>query len=269
MKSVKKLFFYTIAYLFILGIASCKKDDTLRYNNVSIGNLVDGRFISDQGNAFNMVEMNTTVDLTKFRRGLMRCDVLKEVGNKEYDVRVNYMDSIFTKSPVLASIANTEEEKQVEDPIHIEQLWISGGYINLYIMFEIQINPSLKNSKHMINLVLDDSSQEAGKYTFTLRHNSFGETFAPQNTDAVNAEISTHTDKTPSWGFAGCYVSFPISELISEQTAELTLNWKSHIINGNAWRADIEDKSYKISYNKDEFEHAPLITKTKTTAQVE
>ena len=198
----------------------------------------------------------------------MKCDVLKEVGKNEYDVRVHYMDTIFTKSPVQASIADTDDDKKVEDPIHIDQLWISGGYINLYIMFEIQINPTLTNSKHMINLVLDDSTNETGKYTFTLRHNSFGETFASQNAEAADAEISAHGEGTPNWGFAGCYVSFPISELISDKTAEITLSWKSHIIYGNAWRAEVEDKSYKISYSKDEFEHAPLIAKSKTTAQV-
>ena len=36
--------------------ASCHKDDTLRYNNVTMGNVVAGTFISDQGNAFNVVE---------------------------------------------------------------------------------------------------------------------------------------------------------------------------------------------------------------------
>lgn len=161
----------------MLNTTSCKKDDTLRYGNVTMGNLVDGKFISDQGNTFNMVEMNTTVDLKKFRRGIMQCDVLRETGEKEYDVRVTYMDTVFTKAPVLASIAAEDEEMMVEDPIYIDQRWISGGYLNMYIIFEIQVNPILKDSKHMINLVADDSAAETGKYTFTLRHNAFGETF--------------------------------------------------------------------------------------------
>jgi hypothetical protein len=60
-----------IAGLIVFNVSSCKKDDTLRYGNVTMGNLVDGKFISDQGNTFNMVEMNTSVDLKNFRRGIM------------------------------------------------------------------------------------------------------------------------------------------------------------------------------------------------------
>ena len=256
MKMLKKVFFFILTCTLILNMASCQKDDTLRYDNITLGNLVDGKFISDQGNTFNMVEINTPVDLKKFRRGIMICDVLREVGEKEYDVRVNYMDTVFTKSPIAASLAAEDDEKIVEDPIHIEQLWISGGYINMYIAFEIQINPTLKDSKHMINLVLDDSNDTEGKYTFTLRHNSFGETFAETTSPDV-PEVSTLSNNVLNWGFAGSYVSFPISELIKEETAEITLNWKSHIITEFAWSAKTEDKTAKIKYSKEYFEHVP------------
>ena len=95
---------FIICIIATILTVSCKKDDTLRYGNVTMGNLVDGKFISDQGNTFNMVEMNATVDLKKFRRGIMRCDVLREVGENEYDVRVTYMDTVLTKKPVAASV---------------------------------------------------------------------------------------------------------------------------------------------------------------------
>lgn len=268
MNSIKKVLFYTISCLLVLGLASCKKDDTLRYNNITMGNLVNGKFISDQGNTFNMVEMNSTVDLKKFKRGIMSCDVLREVGEKEYDVRVNYMDTVFTKTPILASVAAEDPEKTVSDPIHIEQLWVSGGYINMYIVFEIQINPMLENSKHMINLVLDDSKKESGKYSFRLRHNSFGETFVQLDTENTVPEVTTQADSQINWGFAGSYVTFPISEIIKDQTAEITLNWTSHIITEFAWSAKTEEKSYKISYSKDYFEHAPLTIKSKTSVPV-
>ena len=253
---------------------SCKKDDTLRYGNVTMGNLVDGKFISDQGNTFNMVEMNATVDLKKFRRGIMRCDVLREVGENEYDVRVTYMDTVLTKKPVAASVALTDPEKVVEDPIHIEQLWVAGGYINMYVVFEIQVNPFLKDSKHMVNLILDDTAKENGTYTFTLRHNAFGATFAKANEDEKDkegddqVEIAPLAENSVSWGFAGSYVSFPIADLISEKSSEITLKWKSHVITGNSWSSSVEDKTYKFTYSKDYFEHAPLNIKSKVAAQV-
>ena len=45
----------TIAAL-LFAAASCKKDDTLRYNNVTMGNIEGETIVSDQGNIFNIIE---------------------------------------------------------------------------------------------------------------------------------------------------------------------------------------------------------------------
>lgn len=250
-------------------LISCKKDDTLRYGNVTMGNLVDGKFISDQGNVFNFAEMLVSTDLEKFRRGIMQCDVLREVGENEYDVRVTYLDTVFTKAPVKASIAAEDPEKVVEDPIHIEQLWVSGGYVNMYIAFQVQIFPALKESKHMINLVLDDSSEKPGEYVFTLRHNAFGETVTqPDNkTEEEEGEVSTSSNPI-SWGLAGSYVSFPIADLIGEDNATVKFKWLSHVITGNFWSSATEQRSHSVSYSKDYFEHAPLNIKSRSVVRV-
>ena len=41
------------------ALISCKQDETLMYNNMTMGNVIDGTFVSDQGNIFNIVERNT------------------------------------------------------------------------------------------------------------------------------------------------------------------------------------------------------------------
>lgn len=270
MKIFKRIIICIIAGLFLFNMTSCRKDDTLRYGNVTMGNRVNGKFVSDQGNTFNLVEINAEINFDKFRRGIMQCDVLRKVGEKEYDVRVTYLDTVLTKAPVMASIAADEADKTVEDPIHIEQLWVAGGYINMYVMFEIQVDPFLQDSKHMVNLVLDDSTNEEGKYTFTLRHNAFGETFKPKDDEGqVEPQtISTRAENPVNWGFAGSYVSFPIADLIEDKTTEITLNWTSHIITDFAWSATTEQKSDKFTYSKDTFEHAPLNIKTRTSVPV-
>ena len=43
-------------------VSSCQKDDTLQYNNATMGNIVDGRFVSDQGNIFNVVGRKSEPD---------------------------------------------------------------------------------------------------------------------------------------------------------------------------------------------------------------
>lgn len=268
MRLFKRIIFYTIAGLILINMVSCKKDETLRYGNVTMGNRVNGKFISDQGNTFNLVEINAEINFDKFRRGIMQCDVLRQAGEKEYDVRVTYLDTVLTKAPVMASAVAEDAEKTVEDPIHIEQRWVSGGYLNLYVVFEIQVDPFLKESKHMVNLVLDENESKEGEYVFTLRHNAFGETFKQKETTETVPEVSTMSDDSVSWGFAGSYVSFPIADLIDENDAKITLKWKSHVITDFAWSAKVEDKKAELAYSKDAFEHAPLNIKTKNAVQV-
>ena len=261
---MKKIF----ASLLIAAIAlsSCKKDDTICYNNVTMGNVVNGSFISDQGNTFNIVENNSGKQLENDKRLIVACDVLRQVSGKEneYDVRLNQFVSVFTKNPVKLSEI-TDDERKVENPICINDLWFAGGYVNMYIMFLVKED---SKTTHMINLVLDDSKKESGKYSFRLRHNSFGETFVQLDTENTVPEVTTQADSQINWGFAGSYVTFPISEIIKDQTAEITLNWTSHIITEFAWSAKTEEKSYKISYSKDYFEHAPLTIKSKTSVPV-
>lgn len=268
MKIFKRIIFYIIAGVILFNIVSCKKDETLRYGNVTMGNRVNGKFISDQGNTFNLVEINTKINFDKFRRGIMQCDVLRQAGEKEYDVRVTYLDTVLTKSPVMADVAAQDPEKTVEDPIHIEQRWISGGYLNLYVVFEIQTDPFLKDSKHMVNLVLDESESKEGEYVFTLRHNAFGETFKEKDKENLVPDVNTKADNSINWGFAGSYVSFPIADLIEEKEAKVTLKWKSHVITDFAWSAKVEDKKIDLTYSKDAYEHAPINIKTKTAAKV-
>ena len=55
---------------------------------------------------------------------------------------------------------------------------------------------------------------------------------------------------------------------IKEKTAEITLNWTSHVITDFAWSATTEQKNTKLNYSKDMFEHAPLNIKTRTSVPV-
>ena len=51
MKVIAKSIIFIMAA--IAALTSCKKDDTLRYYNNTMGNVVDGTFTSDQGNIFS------------------------------------------------------------------------------------------------------------------------------------------------------------------------------------------------------------------------
>jgi hypothetical protein len=262
-------------------MASCAKDDTIRYNNITLGNFVGDKFVSDQGNEFTIVENMTGEKFDGIKRAIMQCDVLRKVQGTEngYEVRVHYVGEVLTKSPVETAVAAADPEKIVEDPIKIEDAWISGGYLNMYVMFEIQAYPPKENSKHMVNLVFDENGTGSGKYTMTLRHNAYGETLPTDSADNDNSneessdedsdnddggEMETQGQNLIQWGLTGAYVCFQISDLIQENEAEITLKWNEHIIVENIWTAKTHERTADLSYSKDNFEQAPLELNSKT-----
>jgi len=230
---------------------SCQQDDTLQYNNVTMGNVVDGTFVSDQGNIFNVVEQNCIGKIDTMKRAMVVCDVLRksEGGEGRYDVRLNRLFSVLAKDPLTMS-GITDEDALVKDPVHIKEIWYSGGYLNMYLM--VPIENGSKNP-HLINLVVDDSASTGTSYTMELRHNGFGEVWSEKEADFV---------------LAGAYVSFPIGKVISGNTADVTLKWKWHKEVGNGWNLETVDYEVKFNWKRSSFEQAPLSLASKTVTEV-
>ena len=82
MSNIRKSFIYIAAILSFAAV-SCQLDDTLYYNNLTMGNVVDGRFLSDQGNIFNIVEQNCGGNLSQEKRAIVLCDVQKPCNSKQ------------------------------------------------------------------------------------------------------------------------------------------------------------------------------------------
>jgi hypothetical protein len=226
----------------ILGLSamSCNNDETLLYNNTTLGNYVDGTYTSDQGNIFNIVSQECKDKIDTMYRALTICDVLKKTeGGKEneYDVHMTFMMEILVKD-IIALGTELEDDVKVEDPINIERLWISGGYINMIISFPFKD----ASVKHMVNLVQQESG-EAGTYSFRLTHNAFED--AIKDGEVAGYEVS------------GGYISFPINSLMKEEEATLKISW-----NGFSVTNLEQTKECKVEgvYKKDGFEHAPLTT---------
>lgn len=237
MNRIKGIIIVLTAVLAALSAGSCAKDDTLYYNNVTMGNIVDGRFVSDQGNTFNIVEDLTIGKIDTLKRVLISCDVLNVTkgAKSEYDIRLNQFAPVLDKKPVAAEDA-VAEEMLVQDPIHIEQLWYSGGYINMLLR-----NPRSANNsqKHLINLVW---SKENNAYVFNLRHNAFGDVYQEGSTNMT---------------LAGSYVSFPISSLIKEDSAVIKINWKWYKSAGSAWSSEVVDYNVEYDWKRGGFEQTP------------
>lgn len=242
MKKIKGIIIALAAGMLVS--ASCTKVATeLRYNNATMGNVVDGRFTSDQGNLFNVVEQNCSGKLDTMQRAFVICDVIKatEGATSEYDVRLNYMTPVLTKDPISSS-EPLDPSAQKEDPLLLSDLWISGGYVNLYITVPI----ARKDNKiHTMNFILDETEEEKGTYTFIIRHDAAG-------------EVLSETSDNSNLVLAGAYASFPVSSIIKEDSAKIKIKWKSYVVVGqNAVSAKTTDYTVERQYKKGAFEHVP------------
>lgn len=221
-----------------LCAASCQKDDTLYYGNFTMGNVVDGRFVSDQGNTFNVVEQLCSGQLDTMKRAIMVCDVLNETEGKEneYDIRLTQLSSVLTKTPLTLEEA-AEGDAAVKNPVLIDRFWYSGGYINMYVVVPFD---SSKKVKHLINLV--HSVGEDGNIVLELRHNAFSDL-----RDDTNSKMT----------LGGTYVSFPILDVIKKDSAKIIVKWLWYETAGMAYSS--VEKEYSVEYNwkRDGFEQVP------------
>ena len=240
---MRKILFASLAAL--IALISCKEDETLAYNNVTMGNIEGDCIVSDQGNTFEITESLVKADLTEFKYGrvILSCDVLKKTAENRYSIRLTNIASVLSKPVVYAdSITPEADSLNVDNPIIIQDIWYGGGYINMLILFAIK---SESQKRHLINLIYNGvvtDENELENYTFTLRHNAYGD--VPTEDDVE--------DYRSSYG----YVSFPVAELIKGDKATITLNWHSHKFkNGAYMMLESEQEKYKVDWTRTGYEH--------------
>jgi hypothetical protein len=229
----------------IIGLASvsCSKgDDTLRYNNATMGNVKDGAIISDQGNRFNIVDQTCEGKIDTMQRVFVVCDVLRNTegaSEKDYDIRLNVLVPVLAKDAVRAT-SITEGNELKNDPILLSNIWISGGYLNAYIMIPVKAGSKIK---HRIDLEYDDLAQNDGSYAFTFRHDASGEVLTESND--YNMQIA--------YG----YVSFPIASIIKEDNAKIKITWLSHKTDAGIIFSDIQEYTTELIYSNETYQHVP------------
>lgn len=242
---MKKIITAIIAVAALVA-ASCSKDDTLRYNNTTMGNVVNGRFISDQGNIFDVVDQTCAGKLDTMYRAFIICDVLnqKEGTENEYEVRLNHISPVLTKDAIRSSEITAENEL-ANDPIVLQGYWVSGGYLNIYLAVPIVSGSKIK---HYINFVYDDTTQEEGSYTINIRHDGTGEEF----NETMEGQVI----------LASAYASVPVSSIIKEDNAKIILKWLSHKITGNSVSlTESLELTREVQYSKETYQQIPAEAK--------
>lgn len=223
-----------------LSAVSCTKDTTIRYNNATMGNVVNGIFTSDQGNIFTIVDQTCPGKLDTMKRAFVICDILsqKTGTEKEYEVRMNYISSVLTKEAIYTSSLTKE---MVNDPIVLHDYWVSGGYLNIYFSVPVV---SDSNVKHYINFEYDDTTQADGTYTIFIRHDGTGEVFNESNEGKIQ--------------LAYAYASVPVASIIKENNAKIVVKWLSHRIMGNTISLkETAEVVREVLYSKDAYQQVP------------
>ena len=234
MISIGKIF--SVALASVMVLASCQKDDTLHYSNITMGNFVDGVFVSDQGNRFNIKEQTCEGIPDTLKRAIITCDVLAKTGEDAYDIRLNGFSGVFTKEPV-DSTAVTDSTVFAEDPLMIHEMWYSGGYINMYVLIPLKIG---SGHAHLINLVRNDEASVPGVYEFTLKHNAFG-------------EVATPGDM--SYTLGGTYASFPAAGMFTEDEADIIIRWNAGKSDDTASETGSQSNFLVYKWKRGGYEH--------------
>lgn len=243
MRKITKAIIAIATCITVLAAASCTKDETLRYNNATMGNVINGTFTSDQGNIFTIVDQTCPGKLDTMKRAFVICDVLSQkAGSKnEYEVRMNYISPVLTKNAILTS-GITEGQELVNDPIILQSYWVSGGYLNIYFAVPVVADSKIR---HSINFEYDDTATtEDGTYTISIRHDGTGEEFNESNEGKIQ--------------LAYAYASVPVASIIKEDNARIVLKWLSHRIMGNTISlTETTEFKREVLYSKDSYQQTP------------
>ena len=232
---IKRIISSVFVALGLIAATSCSKDNTLQYNNLTLGFVESGRFVSDNGNIFNVVENLTKDDVAKYegQRIVTVCDVLNRTENKEkeYDVRLKYLAVPYMRDAVKDYEAMEHTDLLVEDPVYIESVWVSGGYLNIMFAHEYKINST---AEHLFNIVVNTEIAEDRTILVSFRHNAYGETY--EKLGSNNCAFKTDVIAT-----------FPLETMVEspEDYTDMKISFKWYM-NETPNPSEIRDYTYTV-----------------------
>lgn len=225
MKNILKLSFVMLAAAFVFG--SCS-DDGYSVNNLSwgygtvvsayeAGTTTDFAIELDGGSRLVILE-NTISNVMVKSGDRVRAyfsvwgDDKREDGTMIYYVRLNGLDMITSKEPILQSIIDENEALDQElgdDVIEIDGIKSSGRYINVYYSYPSTLRPA---EPHIINLAHNDIETEDGRVVLTFRHNGFD-------------DVVTEEEHTGFYLYEGM-MSFDLLSLVPAEGGEVDVLFK-------------------------------------------
>lgn len=249
MNKISQAVISAIAGASIMAAASCSQDNTLQYGISAIGNISGSSFKSDSGTILDIEEYACAEHLDDNDRAFIIYDVLNKSPHREaYGIRIRKAYKAIVKDPLHASALSGNEEMQREDPVKVTDIWISGGYVNMYVM--LPVIPG-SGTVHSVNLVLDDRDSGTAGYSFIIRHNASGETIGETGQERFVLQ--------------GGFISFPITGILTEDNIPVTFRWKWYKSAGDTGiTSETEENILEGIFRKSRFGHAPASPSGKT-----
>lgn len=189
--------------------ASCLKSETILYREITMAQVTGPtQFVTDVGLTYNVIENPFGIEFADLTRVIINCNVLKQTGDREFNVQLLQLADPLKKDAVLTSTLTKPDDGLGNDPVGLASVWVSGGYLNMAVgMLVID-----QEKEHTVNLEFDDTAP-SDTLRFTLRHDDG----LPDGEDVIFDEsIIGYT-----------YATFPIQKLLPEgvTTLPIKLTW--------------------------------------------
>jgi len=200
----------TVVFAIALAAMACSKNSgTVLSRVTTIATASDRKLFTDNGETFIINNGAEGKDISSGRWYIIG-DLVSKLKDNTYVVNLQKILPVLVKD-IKNDSAPLEPEILVNDPIEPQNIWISGGYVNMEMMLLFIYD---SETVHLVNLVLDTGRSHADSLFFDIRHNAYGETPA-------NPEYSAD-------GFLGgrFYTSFPLSSLPSPITGETVFQFR-------------------------------------------
>lgn len=230
---MKKITLLTII-ISSLALSSCFKTDPVVYGCTDICSVQNSALVSDYGPIYHVME--TTLEDWQFKNRIyISFDVLENVGNSEFNIRLNEYTEYMLKNTVVMSTCSADVVGK--DAVYANNAFLSGAspLFNIQCVYARKKNST---SLHDINLVYDDTVSDDTNITFHLTHNAFGDTYM-EGVDLKDCE-----------SVAKCY-SFPVSQYLKKGVGMIAItidyNWYKTV--GNTNSTELQKYTTTISIN--------------------
>lgn len=215
------------ALLLILAVA-CQKDYMMATSLQEMGSFDGKVFVSDRGIKFNIVSDESETPLKDAaERVFVKFDIMRP-NSDGYDIVVrSWLIPLVKDWRKRSSL--TQDDDFGNDPIRVNGGWIGGGYMNMEVV--IYFLPE-SETRHLVNLVLEDTPPDPDTLRFTMMHNAYGEVPSPQSLKEEDPEVKYSRGVST--------VCFPTEGMIPADKEEMPFKISS------TWYAVDDDGNYLL-----------------------